>query len=68
MRIRRFILDLLLVSILGLGVGITLEEREIRKENERLKEEIFQIEWVKSAKEVQPQNNLVNMGLDYGSK
>lgn len=68
MRIRRFILDLLLAVILGLGVGITLEEREIRKENERLKEEIFQIEWVKSAKEVQPQNNLVNMGFENGSK
>lgn len=68
MRIRRFILDLVLAAILGLAVGITLEEREIRKENERLKEDIFQRIWVKSATEVQPQNNLVNWGVSDGSK
>lgn len=65
---KSFILDLLLAALLGLFIGLSLEEREIRKENERLKEEIFQIEWVKSAKEVQPQNNLVNWGVNDGSK
>ena len=59
----RLIIDSLLATILGLMIGLTLNEREIRKENERLKEDTLQIIWVKASKEIQPQNNLVNMGL-----
>ena len=68
MKIINFILDLLLAAILGLFVGMALEEREIKKENERLREDIFQTIWVKCAREVNPQNNLVNMGIGDGSK
>ncbi len=66
-KIREFIFDLFLSAILGLAVGITLKTNEINKENERLNEELKQIEWVKCAK-VQPQNNVENWGMNDGSK
>lgn len=65
---KRFILDLLIAALFGLAVGLSLKERDIKKENERLKEDILQTIWVNSAKEVQPQNNLVNWGMNDGSK
>lgn len=68
MKIRNFILDLLIAALFGLAVGIFLEIGNIKEENKRLNEDIKQIEWVKCAKELNPQNNLVNMGIEDGSK
>lgn len=65
--IKQFILDLFLSAILGLTIGLIIQEKKIEAENERLYNDIVQIEWVKSAKEINPLNK-IEMGIENGSK
>lgn len=65
-KIKNLLTDLMFVILLGLAISITTYSNNIRKENERIREDIKIKEWVKCAK-IQPQNNMEN-GVENGSK
>lgn len=63
----KLLIKLCIVVLLGFAISINNKQEEIRKDNINLNNDIIRTEWVKSAKEVQPQNNAIN-GVNDGSK
>lgn len=63
----KFLTSAIIAVLLGLAISINNRQEEIRKDNINSDNDIIRTEWVKTAKEVQPLNNVIN-GVNDGSK
>ena len=59
---------IIIAVLLGLAISVTIKNNSIKSELDRIKENEVRTEWVKCAKEVQPQNNVINGVVNNGSK